>query len=184
MNAIKVPLLRLCVVSISLMMLSAQLAGHAIAASDEPASDLAMIEKLQTHRDKFELLIRMVHEDDGLRSIAVYENEVLPFVTDPSDVSKIGITPEKLKNYIDLLKTLGLKGMQVSKEEESITLYAYLKQIFAWRHVSKSYVWANKGVPTYVSTVSDLDVYWQKKNRNVMAYRPVEGKWHLYYRVD
>lgn len=184
MIAIQVLLLRLCVVSISLMMLSAQLADHANAASDEPPSDLAMIKTLQTHRDKFESLIRMVREDDGLRSIAVYENEVLPFLTDPDDVRKIGITPEKLQNYIDLLKTLGLKGMQVSKEEESITLYAYLKQIFAWRHVSKSYVWTNKGTPTYVSTVSDLDIYWQNKTRNVMAYRSVDGKWHLYYHVD
>ncbi len=184
MNAIKALLLRRCVVSITLLTLLAYVAGYANAASDEPASDLTMIAKLETHRDQFELLIHMVRADDGLRSIAVYENKALPFLTIPDDVSTIGITQDKLKKYIELLTTLGLKGIQVNKDDETITFYAYLKQIFAWRHVSKSYVWANKGMPKYVSKVTALDGYWRKKTRNVTAHRPVEGKWHLYYRID
>lgn len=138
---------------------------------EEHDSDADLIRVFHDQRATFDKLISMIQADQGLERVDY--NWTLP---DPPPMSH-----ERLELYRTLLKSIGcVRGFENFKDKNEIVFIASATGMVTGGS-SKGYHFSQHQ-PSPV--VGDLDVYQPGHNRTYVAFRHLEGNWHLIYEYD
>ena len=165
---------------LALTLLALALSGCPPHATDEKL--LSNFEKLEAD---FERLLSMLRTDRRLERIDTTW-------TRPKDPSSIGVTPERMRVYRELLSTLGLKrGFYAFHDPEHFTFLSSITGS-TFCGSAKGYVYLDMAEkPEYAAyVVADLDrlqrkATWGPHSRTgFVGYRPIKGNWYIYFTAD
>ena len=137
-------------------------------------SDIDLITNFERKKSNFVDLIMMIQSDKGLERVD-------EDWTRPSDPLSIGIIPERIARYRQLMDELKIaRGFESSLDPTVITLIASASGL-SISGSAKGYVYSEI-VPN--NLVSDLDNYLASDGKSFVAYRHIEGHWYLYLEIE
>jgi hypothetical protein len=154
---------------VSLLLILSHLSACASGAN-HPA-DEALLSNFRSHRADFERLLQMFLADKGLGRVA-------PDFTRPDAPQSVGVAPERISEYRNLFKKLGLTaGIEGYEEKDHVWFHASTYGL-AVTGSSKGYAHL-KQRPALV--VGSLDSYRHRDSRSFVVFRHIEGDWYLYF---
>jgi len=133
-------------------------------------SDASLLANFENHEEDFETLLNMLREDKKLRRVD-------EDWTDPDDLSMIGVSEGRIRDYRALFAKLRVpRGFCAHHGPEVFTLIASTYGLSV-SGSSKGYEYREEA-PDQV--VADLDSYWSNGD-SFRAYRHIDGNWYLYF---
>jgi hypothetical protein len=130
-------------------------------------SDEQLIENFNSHRPKFEQLRQMIIQDKGLLRITSDR-------TWPDDPQTVGISRSRIAEYRKLLNELGIRGLEISKDQKNIQFVSSYRG-FATHGSQKGYEYMSEAVNVYL--VADLS----QLAKGGVGRRRIEGNWYLFF---
>jgi len=149
---------------------------------DHP-TDAEMIETFKTHRNEFEMLLRMFREDRSLGRVAYEFTRTSNFFEQCEEADcwrgkEIEVTEKRLAEYRKLFSTIGLEsGMEGYGKKKSIAFLASSKGL-SITGSAKGYMYTTEKPHTIVD---DLDRYWSPDGKSFMAFRYIEENWYMFF---
>jgi hypothetical protein len=136
----------------------------------QPPSDQQLLINFARHKATFNKLSQMALIDKNLTRVD-YD------WTDPSDTQKIGVSPERIAEYRSLLESVGLHRGFSSDGIHSVEFISYAQGSAMSSDEDKGYAYL---ITPPKETQPNLDDCQPDEKNGTLAYRHVEGCWHLY----
>lgn len=132
-------------------------------------SDEVLISNFNAYEAEFGKLLRMFQEDKQLERVSDF--------TRPENPESINISQERIAQYRQMFKKLGLTaGIEGYQEKEMIWFHASTQGLSVTGS-SKGYVYTTNK-PEKV--VDNLDNYKSEDGKSFRAFRQIEDNWYLY----
>jgi gas vesicle protein len=138
----------------------------------KPPLDSVMIRHFERQQTAFEKLVTMARADKAL--VRVYEDGTVP-----PDTHCIGVSPERLATYREVLRAAGTPhGFKVLREDAGYDFYFWLRGSAISDDVAKGFAY-RPSPPAHI--VQTLDGVRADPGKYTVVYRHIRGHWYLFY---
>ena len=150
----------------------------AVSGCGEHPSSATLIQQWRDHRKEFDETLQMFLADTALGRVA-------PDFTRPEDPTTIGVRPERIARYRQLLRSAGVASGIEGYAPKNMVWYRVSDRGLSISGSSKGIIWRSEtpGAPDLL--LDDLDAFLAKTfpghHRSFTAYQRLEGNWYLYY---
>jgi len=138
----------------------------------KPPSDSVMIRHFDRQHTAFETLVKMAQADKAL--VRVDEDWTMP-----PDAQRIGVSPQRLAAYRELLREAGTpRGFKALQGSAGYDFYFWLRGSAISDDVEKGFAY-RPSPPKHI--VQTLDGVRGDPGRSMVVYRHIRGDWYLFY---
>lgn len=153
------------------------------ATSKQLPSDEALRTRFLAHRVDFERLVAMTNEDSHLTRIAP------DFTWLDDDVSwprrNVGISEQRWDDYRELFQSVGATEGVIKYTKPNLTLFPISSKGSVPTGVEKGLAYSQASLTPVLKSLDDTPPkeFWNGPDHShVLAYRPIENHWYVYYR--
>jgi len=146
-----------------------------VGCEDRHASDDKLIATFNKHKSTLEKLRQMVANDSGLHRVDYYW-------TEPKDPATVGVSPARIKEYRDLLKSVGYRrGFMAWPTRPGVYFISSARGTGLGGGSDKGYCFLPSAPE---SVVTNTAVFRFGAAETYRIYRHLEGGWYIYFRYD
>jgi len=169
-------------ITLALFLIAMSLASCGLPGDIPHKSDVEMIENFKNNREGFELLLKMIKEDE--KKVGDQMFRIDDDWTNPKNLEEFGISKNQIAKYRKTFYELGIpRGFYAWNNDFYLLISS--TQGLAVSGTSKSYAW---GIDIPQNLIVDsIDEYikdMEKKEKRFPVYQHIEGKWYLQFATD